>query len=145
MDAAARAAVTCWLCGDALHPVVDEAADEFTWADENGDCFAQDRDLRDVYGGDPYARLKQLADRLKADRGPRTPASDRDVEEYSALTIRLQALTFHQHHPAAIPPYDGPRFRHCDFPGWLRPSGWHCRICDARMADQPDGWVEVRP
>jgi hypothetical protein len=137
------AEVTCWLCGDALHLVADDTADEYAWVDANGGRFAIDRDLRDICGGNPYMRLQQLADRLRSRRGQVTPASDRDVREYAALNVRVQAGTFHQHHPTHTPPYDGQRFRHCDYPGWLRPSGWHCRICHTRMTDRPDGWVQV--
>jgi hypothetical protein len=146
IEAAARVepAIACWHCGDALRLLADVMADEYVWIDESGANYALDYDLRHICGGNPYMRLKQLADRLAACRGSITPESDRDIEEYAALSVRIAGGTFHRHTPVSAPVYDGPRFSHCDYPGWLRPSGWQCRVCHARMSEEPDGWVGVR-
>jgi hypothetical protein len=125
----------CWLCGDALHLVADQATDEYTWVDERGGAYALDSDLRHLCGGNPYARLKQLADAVAVPRRGVTARSARDIKEYAALQVRVEAGTFHRHSPRNPPIYIGPRIRHCNSAGWLRPSGWRCRVCHVHLTN----------
>jgi hypothetical protein len=126
----------CWLCGDLLHQVADLVADEFTWADKDGNRYGTDLDLRCLPGADPYARLKFLADAIMS----RAPARSERTWlwhaygcEYSALKVRVETGgTFHVHRVRASerPGLRSPEApRHCGWPAWLRPSGWHCREC----------------
>ena len=144
--------VPCWLCGDLLHRVADKRADEFTWADEAGSTAGTDSDLRrlEEHGG-AYARLAWLAEEMERlhklsrkrvdgyhwpDEQMRTAYHARG-REYSALKVRLEmGGTFHIHQVRAsdTPPYRGPAVQHCDYPAWLRPSGWWCRKCGQQLS-----------
>lgn len=144
--------VPCWLCGDLLHQVANERTDEFTWAGEDGSTAGTDSDLRPLeqFGG-AYAYLAWLdaeMDRLHAlsrkrkgeyvwpDERTRITYHDRG-REYTALKVRLDMKgTFHIHHVRAddTPAYRGPAVQHCDYPAWLRPSGWWCRKCGQQLS-----------
>lgn len=128
--------VRCRLCGDTLHPVANGRLDEWSWADQSGSAVGLDADLRQLPGGDPFARLDELTARMKASRYRDHAAA----LEYSALTIRLggvgggDARMHHVHWPEAHDPiYSGPVPECCSWPGWLRPSGWQCRQCGRRL------------
>jgi hypothetical protein len=136
LDAAGR----CQLCGDPLHPVANERTDTFIWVDASGSQTGVDADLRQLPGGDPFARLDVLTDRLKASRYRDSAAA----AEYSALTIRLggtggaAARTHHEHWaPVSEPMYTGLVPECCGWPAWLRPSGWQCRRCRRRLGPPP--------
>jgi len=137
----------CWLCGDAMHMVADTRFDEFTWADDGGSKTGIASDLRQLeeHGG-AYAYLAWLSGELerlsglsrKRKDGYHWPDERTEAEyfargrEYSALKVRLEmGGTFHVHQVMAsdIPPYCGPDVRCCEYPAWLRPSGWQCRQC----------------
>ncbi len=139
--------VPCWLCGDVLHQVADERADEFTWADDSGSTAGTDADLRPLeeHGG-AYAYLARLSGELerlsglsrKRKDGYHWPDERTEAEyfargrEYSALKVRLEmGGTFHIHQVRASgkPDYEGTVPYCCGQPAWLRPSGWQCRQC----------------
>jgi hypothetical protein len=84
-----------------------------------------------------------LAARLdKAHKAPKRSCTtwvyEVTVREYSALKIRLDSgYTTHLHlpDPATVVEH-GPRpdpVSHCDYPAWLRPTGWQCRRCGADL------------
>ena len=138
--------VPCGSCGDLLHQIADERADEFAWAGEDGSRTGTDSDLRqlEAHGG-AYARLAWLGDEMdrlhklsRKRKGEYVWPDERmraeyhaRGREYSALKVRLEFGTFHIHRAreSDVPPYQGPPVSHCDYPAWLRPSGWRCRRC----------------
>lgn len=149
--------VPCWLCGDLLHRAINERTDEFTWADEAGSIAGTDSDLRQLgqFGG-AYAYLAWLADEMdrlsklsrKRKDGCHWPDEPARLtyhargREYAALKVRLElGGTFHIHHVRASdsPPYRGPAVSCCEYPAWLRPSGWWCRRCGQPLQAAPLG------
>ena len=133
-----------------MHLAADVNLDEFTWVGEDGRKTGTDSDLRqlEVHGG-AYARLAwlsgELQEAMKSAGGPNskkaclTPLYWARAREYSALKVRLEmGMTFHIHRiRAADEPacpgsvrccgYGVPYC--CEWPAWLRPSGWQCRRC----------------
>ena len=146
---------TCRLCGVPLIRSADTAADEFCWRDPSGSQTGTDHDMAALVP-DPYAYLAGLAENLerlhdkrkRRPEGPmrawglwKSPAGWFPVmdmgQEYTMLKVRLDLgnTTFHVHQARDDTP-DGPGWPlpwHCDWPGWLRPSGWQCRQCGRRL------------
>jgi hypothetical protein len=136
-------AVVCRWCPATLTIAADPVADEFVWVDAAGGQYGQDADLP----AHPYDHLEELGARMQASKYSDLAAA----RAYSSLKVRLTYGIFHTHHPAeaATPDWDclgvtlpAVPVTHCGWPGWLRPSGWYCRRCKARLADsgyQPGG------
>jgi hypothetical protein len=136
----------CIHCGQAVTMVADEKLDEWRWAGADGKTTGRDSDLAHLYDParnplgatsayDALSRMAAMMDAAsQAAKNPRkaslTPLYWRVAREYSALSVRLDmSLSFHQH-MAWTEPWTGPPAPyHCGSPGWLRPSGWHCREC----------------
>ena len=117
----------CWLCGAALVRAADTRTDTYVWVDLGGSTYGRDADLAHI--PDPYGHLAGLAER--AVRGDRRAAG-----EYGALKVRLETGYEHVHQAPAEgqpPLYDGPVPECCGWHAWLRPSGWQCRRCKARL------------
>ncbi len=119
--------------------------DEYVWVDDGGSQTGTDSDLRmfDHLAGGAWETLGELDRMLAADRAAKkgakmSPADyHRTINSYIGLNVRLgMKLTFHVHwtsDPSGVWP--GPVVpRHCGWPMWLRPSGFHCRQCDFRAA-----------
>lgn len=123
----------CWLCG-VMCTQVPGAGDEWAWAGPDGKVTGRDRDLiRNCLGPDgkpanPYEALAWLRE-----HGPAT--------EYVMLKVRLDlGLSFHVHQvmDKCRPAQPAVRY-HCEYPAWLRPSGWQCRVCGSRLDEQEAG------
>jgi len=121
--------VCCRLCGDRLHKIAHQGTDEFVWVDETNSPVGMDLDLRHLQGS-PYARLKELADTIDGYKNKLDPDCWRASAEYISLKVRMEFKGMHHvHQPNRVPAYDGDVPEHCDYPMWLRPSGWYCRRC----------------
>lgn len=119
----------CRLCEAVLVRAADTRTDEYIWVDLAGRTYGRDADLAHIPG--PYGHLADLAER--AVRGDWAAA-----REYGALKVRLDAGCGYEHahwtdgagephlHPGPVPEC-------CDYPAWLRPSGWQCRRCKRRL------------
>lgn len=122
----------CALCGVPLQEKAHELLDEFVWVDAAGSFVGRDTDLLPV--GNPYERLNALVDRSRDARGRVRAMPLQDAQEYATLLTRMDVNGAHHAHyvtAALLPCYRGDVPRCCDRPAWLRPSGWHCRVCRA--------------
>jgi hypothetical protein len=132
--------VSCRLCAVPLVRVADLTADEYAWANAGGHQTGTDPDVAHLLP-DPYGRLAILASELGRAQAVRTKRASRTwlywarAREYGALKVRLEmGGTFHVHQPDGPGPvHEGPVPEHCNWPGWLRPSGWQCRRCGAAL------------
>lgn len=127
---------TCRLCGDQLH-LTAVPGDEYGWVDASGHQMGLHADLRHYGGpGAGYERLGWLFATIRehqsSRRGTLTPAQyDALMTEYVGLAVRLDGMhsQWHVHYPGEHEPWEGAVPDHCGRPMWLRPSGWHCRVC----------------
>ncbi len=125
----------CLLCGSELHLMADQAADEYVWADKDSRMTGTDKDLWNLPGADPYARLQVLDRELTVAQAARRCAPTwlywERAREYSALKVRTElagSVHVHQAPHDREPARAGvPAPQHCGWPMLLRPSGWHCR------------------
>lgn len=135
----------CYLCEDPCH-MIALPDDTWGWAGRDGKITATDLRFRNLPGGTPYARLKELSDKIQAyfklPKSKQTPqmAAEQDAwfREYSSLkTASEMGLSFHVHHVLAPKPaQERPStVEHCDYPAWRRPSGWQCRKCGEHLGD----------
>jgi hypothetical protein len=136
----------CRWCPAKLYRIPVTHTNEWGWQDAGGNRFGDDPDTA-MLKPDPYAYLATLAAKLdKAHKAPKRSCTtwvyEAAIREYSALKVRLDfGHTIHLHLPDPRTVVEhGPRpdpVSHCDYPAWLRPTGWQCRRCRADLT--PEG------
>lgn len=106
-------------CGRELHRIrVSDT--EWGWADADGGA------THSRYPFNPYERLNDLAA-----VSPKSPQYVRSMAEYSRLVVDVDMGGWYQMH---IPSRQAPEPRadqpdHCNWPAYLAPKGWQCRVC----------------